>query len=182
MKRSYKKNSRVKRLVVLDFDETLFFTSVAIKRATKRLLGRKDLSITEIRKLPRDLKIKIYRLAYSRYRDHSIPNTKLLAHLSKYQKDYRRVILTARGEDLRNHTISLVKKHKIKIDGYHFRKDLSHKDEDWKLQKLKKFVKRYPIVELYEDKKENIDYIKNNINAQNIKYYLVTKRGARPYS
>jgi hypothetical protein len=165
------------KLIVLDFDETLFFTSGSLKRATMEIMGRSDLSKYQIRKLPREVKGPIYELAYSKYKQHSRPNEQLISHLNNSRKGYRIMVLSARGRNLRGHTLSLIKKHAIRIDGSSFRKDVASEDEEWKLQMLKRLAGRYALIELYEDKKDNIDYIKRHLNSKRIRFYLV-KRGS----
>lgn len=161
------------KLIVLDFDDTLFFTHGAIKGATKELFNRSDMGKEAVRKLPIKTKTRIYELAYSKYKHESRPNLQLLSHLKTSKKGYKIIVLTARSRKLNRHTTSLIKKHKIKISGFYSRADITEKDEEWKLKRLKQYAKKYALVEFYEDKKENIDYIKERMNADNVKFYLV---------
>ncbi|MDE1805096.1 MAG: hypothetical protein KGH59_04945, partial [Candidatus Micrarchaeota archaeon] len=61
-----------KELILVDFDNTLFFTDKTAILASKELLGLK-LTGTMVRMLPREIKSKVYELGYSKYRDHSVP-------------------------------------------------------------------------------------------------------------
>lgn len=169
------------KLVVLDFDDTLFFTQGSVTKATKELLNRTDLSKAQVRKLPKKTKSAVYELAYSKYKHHSKPNMKLVKFLEKSRKDWKIIVLTARGRTLHADTLSLIKKHKIRISGFYSRADIAGADEVWKLGRVKAYAKRYTEVELYEDKRENIEYIKQRIGSYNIKFYLVTKRAIRRY-
>lgn len=167
------------KLVVLDFDDTLFFTHGSIKKATKELFNRTDLSKAKVRKLPKKTKSQIYELAYSKYKHYSKPNLMLLKRLEKYEKGFKIVVLTARGKSLHTHTLALIKKHKIKIHGFYSRPNVQGEDEVWKLAQLRKYCKDYSETHIYEDKKDNIAYIKKHMKGYNIKFYLVTKKSIR---
>jgi len=169
-----------KKLIILDFDDTLFFTHGAVRKAAEELLGNKNLSKKQVRKLPTPTKTRVYSLAYSKYKHESKPNNLLLEHLRKSRKGYDIIVLTARLKSQHNNTLSLIEKHNIKIQGIQTRQDLAVQDEEWKLQKIKYYLKKYPRLELYEDKRENIVYIKNKVNSENIRYYLVTKNNIKP--
>jgi len=166
-------------LVVLDFDDTLFFTQQSLKLATKQLLKRTDLNKAAIRKMPNALKGRIYTLAYSKYKDYSKPNLALIKRLERLRKENAIIVLTARGPKLISHTRYLIDKHSIDLDGIYHRKNVNGMDEAWKMGQLKKYSKRYKTISLYEDKMENIAFIRAGLSSKKISYYLVTKSRIR---
>lgn len=162
-----------KDLILIDFDNTLFFTDKAIERASKEIL-RKKLDGKMIRKLPREIKSKIYGLAFSKHRDHSIPNTKLMNRIAK-KTDARIVILTARSKVVHRHVVHLLRKNGMTIPDIIYRKksEFSIPDEEWKKRKITEFSKRYNRIDLYEDKIDNIKYIKSGLDSKHINFFLV---------
>ncbi len=167
------------KLILLDFDDTLFFTHGAVRKAAEELLGRRNLSKRQIRKLPRPVKSKVYALAFSKYKHESKPNGLLLNRLRRSRKGYDVIVLTARLKNRHGDTLDLIKKHGVRIRGIDARRDLALPDEEWKLRKIKHYLKKYRALEFYEDKKDNIDYIRSRIGAGNICYYLVTKNSIK---
>lgn len=166
-------------LVVLDFDDTLFFTRQSLKFATKQLLKRTDLDKAAIRKMPNKVKGKIYTLAYSKYKDYSKPNLALIKRLEELRRENNIIVLTARGPKLIRHTSYLINKHSIVLDGVYHRKNVNGMDEAWKMGQLKKYLKSYKHISLYEDKAENIEFIRRALGSKKISYYLVTKARIR---
>jgi len=166
-------------LVALDFDGTLFFTQGSLDVAVKKLLNRTGMTRDEIRKLPKKVKGKIYDLGYSRYRSRGVPNKLLIKRIERLRKNNKIIVLTARSKKLRGHAEWLIKKHGITVDGVYHRENVNGMDEEWKLNMMKRFSKDYTAISLYEDKLENIEYIRKRLRFKNASYYLVTKRSIR---
>lgn len=166
-------------LIVLDFDDTLFFVQRSIKIATKKLLNRTDLNKEDIRRLPKKIKGRLYELAYSKYKNYSKPNLLLIKRLEKLRKDNKIIVLTARGNNLSKDTFQLIRKHSILIDRVYHRKDVNSEDELWKMKRLKNYSKFYRHVSLYEDKMENINFIRKALGSKKISYYYVTKKSIK---
>ncbi|MDG7045516.1 MAG: hypothetical protein JRN32_01705 [Nitrososphaerota archaeon] len=70
-------DNKGQRLMVVDFDNTLFFTDVCIKKASKEIVGR-ALGAKQVRKLDKKEKRLILNAAFSKYWKDSIPNRKML--------------------------------------------------------------------------------------------------------
>ena len=160
----------IDKVVFVDFDDTLFFTKHIVEEAAEIML-RKKLTKDEIRKLPRELKSKIYDKAFNEFYYKATPNFRLIEILKKYREiGYKIIILTARSENNRKITEELLIKYKVPYDGIITRSDLSIKDEEWK----SRIIRSYPAKEiiLFEDKIDNIEYILKNVNKQ-VKAYLV---------
>ena len=162
-----------KKLIVVDFDNTLFFTDGAAILAYEELHGSK-IEGKQLRKLPKPVKVNVYKLGYSKYRDFSVPNNKLIKRLAM-DSDAKVVILTARINDSHPHVKYLLKKHNVPISRiiYRLKKDLKMGDEQWKLGKLVPMMKRYEKVEIFEDKLDNIMHFKQNIASKNASFFLV---------
>ncbi len=163
------------KAIVSDFDDTLFFTDDCIKLASKDIV-KKELSRKEVRKLNKDLKTKIYKHAYSKHSDLLKPNLELISLYKQYlESKWQMIILSARGEGLLKYTESSLKKHKIPYNEVILRKDVSGKDEEWKNDMLRKLSEKYDEILYFDDKKENLDYIRERLNKDNVKCILVEK-------
>jgi len=165
-----------KRLVVLDFDGTLFFTDVPVSMAAKELLG-KPMAVSSVRKLSKSVKGKVYDLAFSKYTSKSRPNLLLINKIARQGPDHRIIVLTKRGDRRKPQTWDLIKANGIKfVEGIYSTDNFDIGDEQWKLQKMRAYLKKYQRISLYEDKKENIDYIKARLSSPKVSYYLVSRR------
>jgi hypothetical protein len=151
------------KIALVDFDNTLFFTDKPAMLATMELFG-KALGRDTVKNMDRGVKRQIYELAYSKYKWHSTPHSFLIRRL-KSKKGSKIVIMTARSVSLRSHTLDLIRKHGVRYDRLMLRdeKAMALKDEAWKLQQIKKFLKNYESVSYYDDKEENIAYVRKAI-------------------
>jgi hypothetical protein len=151
------------KVALVDFDNTLFFTGKPTRLATIEMFG-KALGRDTVRNMDRDVKRQIYELAHSKYKWHSTPHSFLIRRL-KLKKGSKIVIMTARSVSLRSHTLDLIRKHGVRYDRLMLRdeKAMALKDEEWKLQQIKKFLKNYESVSYYDDKEENIAYVRKAI-------------------
>jgi hypothetical protein len=128
-----------------------------------------------IRRLPKPMKGQIYKLAYSKYKNYSKPNILLIKRIEKLRKKNKIFVITARGNDLAKSTLELIKSHSIPMDEIYHRKNINGKDEVWKTGLLKDYSRLYNHISLYEDKMENIDFIRKRLCLKKISYYLVSK-------
>lgn len=168
-----------RKAIVSDFDNTLFFTDRCTYFASKEMFG-KPMGKKELRALPKEVKIKTYYLAYSKYDKYAKPNVRMKSILSKGNK-MDKIILTARFKDLKARTLKLLKKNGINFDKVIFRQ-LKYKrmpDEEWKRMSIKELSKEYDQINFYEDKSDNIEYISDRIVSKNINYFLVGKGSIR---
>lgn len=152
------------KIIVVDFDDTLFFTNECSRAACMEVLG-KPLPKALVRKLkPRSLKHKVYDLAVSKYGHLARPNTKLIRILSKSDRADV-VVLTARLARARRHTMMLLNKHGVRYSRVIFRPNrlVDSKDEEWKLGKLNGFARKYKEIDVYEDKIDNINCFKRGL-------------------
>ncbi|MDE1873811.1 MAG: hypothetical protein KGI04_01680 [Candidatus Micrarchaeota archaeon] len=149
--------------LLVDFDDTLFFTGGALPLATKDVLGKR-MARDEIRRLDRKTKHRIYEVAQTKYTGMSVPNRLMIWKLRRV-KNAEIVVMTARSAKLRGYTVRLLKKHNIRFDRLLMRdrKALLLRDEEWKLREIMKFLKAYANVSYYDDKIENISYAKARV-------------------
>lgn len=153
-----------KRSVALvDFDDSLFFTRHLVEYATKEMLG-KALALERVRKMDRLLKHKIYDLAQTKYGKHSRPNRLLIENL-KAAKNLEIVVMTARAATNRKVTLALIKKHNVPFNRLLMRnkKEIKMNDEEWKLRMIRNFLKRYDKINYYEDKLDNVLFVRHHI-------------------
>jgi len=173
--------------MVVDFDNTLFFTDGCIRKASKEIAG-KTLDSNEVRKLDKKEKGRILNVAFSKYWEDSIPNRKMLNLLkSNYKKpDMKVIILTARFSNNKKNTIKLLSKNKVPYNKLICRESKYRHvhDEEWKLLTLKNIIKttRPRSVELFEDKRENITHIMENMKNVEFASYMVGKESIVAFS
>lgn len=168
------------RLVLLDFDGTLFFTDKSVSMASKDILG-KALPKNKIRELPRRVKSRVYELGFSKYRDMGVPNGKLIDFIKQKRRNANIMVLTARFDGSKRDIIYLLKKGGVPDAKLVCRRraEMHMHDEDWKASMVKSLAKGYKHVELFEDKLENIRHIKSDTGADNIDFFLVRRNFIR---
>jgi len=169
------------KLLIVDFDGTIFSTDECSILAAKEILNKK-LTMEGIRKLPKPLKSKIYGLAFSKYNHKSIPNKKMIRILSK-NRNSRIIILTARKNDHVKYQKTVLAKNNVPD---HKRisstpSEFEMHDEEWKARKIKKLIANYRDIELYEDKKENIVHIMSNVRSIKLKSFIVSKNSVKRF-
>jgi hypothetical protein len=166
---------KVRSLLMVDLDDTLFFTEESIKKAAKEVLGREK-DHRAVRKMAREIKAQIYDLAHSKYINYSRVNP-TLAQLLGRSRDTRNVVFTARPTSLHKHTLSLIDTYGLNVHEVISRPDkhLGMKDEEWKLKKLKemKVLDKYDKIALFDDKIENIRHFREGLKSAKVDYYLV---------
>jgi hypothetical protein len=164
-----------RRVALVDLDGTLLFTEDAEGLAAQEVTGRR-LRRSSIRKLDRQTKHMIYSLAQSKYADKATPNEKLKKRLSRIDAA-NIVILTARHSDTRRHTVMALKKHGIVYGKLLCRSGKAKEldDEEWKLRVLKRYARAYGRVELYDDKADNLKYMRDRIGMPNVSFIKVSE-------
>lgn len=154
--------------IFVDFDDTLFFTKHLVEEVIKTELG--DISYEEFKKLPKQIKSKIYEKAFTEFYHKAKPNKKLIALLREYKnKGYTIIILTGRLENTREVTEKLLSLYNVPYDKLVMRSDLSKKDEEWKAEIIAKYKDKEKVI--FEDKLENILHIKEKVDS--IRAFLV---------
>jgi hypothetical protein len=177
--------------LVSDFDDTLFFNKKALISAAKDLyeivikekkeddktLNDLELTIGEGR-IPNGFskkwKSQLYALAYVKYSSELSPNEPLINYLGEFVKQGNKlIILSARGEEFRKQTEEMLNRYGLSYSKVILKENHELKDEEWKMQEIRKLSKRYSHLVLFEDKEENIRYIINNLKPENVEFYLV---------
>jgi hypothetical protein len=179
--------------IVSDFDDTIFFNKKALIHAAKDLYDNliKSKDPSQDYKLLSDLEITmeegkvakgfnkkwktdLYTLAYVKYCEELYPNEPLINYLNECVKQGSElIILSARGEEFRKETEELLNAYNLNYKLVILPKNHELKDEEWKLLEIKKLSDKYNHLSLFEDKEENIRYILNNLDINNIECYLV---------
>jgi hypothetical protein len=171
-----------KSAAIVDFDDTLFFVRRCIETASIEVIGHR-LSRAQVRKLmPKELRGRVYDVAFSKYSDLSVPNRELIGMLSKWKDSGISIlILTARPEKTKRETMMLLRKYRVPFHRIIFRdNELAYgRDEEWKLGKLKGIADKYDSVTIYEDKHDNIAYFRHGVaNPEKFRFVEVKeKRG-----
>ena len=185
--------------LVSDFDDTLFFNRSAIVSAAEDLYSiierekegdedykaMSDLEITAKEgRIPKGFskkwKNQLYTFAYAKYNDKLSPNNFLINYLNqRVTQGDKLIILSARGEEFRKQTEGLLNRYGVKYDEVILPENHRLNDEEWKLIEVRKLIKKYSHLALFEDKFENIQYIANGlgINENAVEFYLVNHSG-----
>lgn len=161
-----------RKLIVLDFDNTLFFADAANRKAAKELF-KKELTRGQIRKLPNAQKGDILALANSKYAHMLKPNSPLIRKIRRLALSHKVIILSARKIRKGDQTASLLERAGVKYDERHHRRNILIPDEEWKLRKIKALAKGYGQIEIYDDKRENLKYISKYIEKGGAHFYHV---------
>ncbi len=177
-KRRFKKLKR--RLIISDFDDTLFFTDKSMALATKEIAG-KELHGQEFRELDSGQKRRIFITAFRKYKEGLYPNEKLIQKYKElHDSGYELIIMSARGEELRPETQHGIETHRIPA-GRIVLADGRYKtsDREWKFGMLKELIEGYDEVLFFDDLIENIAYIQERFNGPKMRYFLVSKEGEK---
>ncbi len=176
------KNSRrsQRKLIISDFDDTLFFTDKSMALASKEITGR-ELVGQELIKLERTQKREVYLTAFRKYKESLYPNEKLILKYKKFHSSgYEIIVMSARGEELRVETKYGLEKYEIPSNRI-ILADTHYKisDGEWKLSMLNELVEGYDEVLFFDDRIDNIEYIKERFKDPKVRYFLVNKRGKK---
>ncbi len=155
---------RKENLVLVDFDNTLFFGDESLRHAERDMFGRL-LAKRELKSLDRRVRFKLHALAYTKYHHLIRPHREMIERVKKID-GAKTIIMSARGESLRALTEALLAEQEIKVDGLLLRnkQEMKMHDEEWKLMQVRHFMRRYRQLSAYEDKLENLEYIRRHIN------------------
>lgn len=166
------------RLVVLDFDGTLYFTSESARAAAKELYGITKISSHRYNSLPTKAKVAVDYLGYSKYASLSTLNAALVNYLGKSQAKTDFVVITGRDSKLRTPTLALTEKSGLMVKRAFFAPNMARHAMTWRLKTIKGLARGYKSVEIYDDRKDHLDYIAKNITHCN-KYQFYMVQGKR---
>ncbi len=162
-------------VALVDLDGTLLIVDRQISLASKEILG-KSLTPREVSGLPRREKHVVYTLAQSKYAYAAAANRAMKRRLDR-MRGVRIVILTARHSDVRKHTLASLRNAGVRYDAIVCRSGKARllEDEEWKLRVARRFAKRFRHVYLYDDKKDNLTYIKKRLKSRNVSLLRVSR-------
>jgi FMN phosphatase YigB (HAD superfamily) len=168
-----------KKIAVVDVDGTLVLTEDAQNAADIEVFGR-ALEHGEFRRLPRLERGKVHDLVATKYRRLLRPNTLLVDRLNNSKEDTIVAVLTGRWKNVEEDTRKTLDEIKLQYDALITNpngKETS--DEVFKLWVLSEIAKMFELIEVYEDKEENIAYFMKNLKQQaNERYafFIVVKK------
>jgi FMN phosphatase YigB (HAD superfamily) len=158
------------KIVLVDFDNTLFNTNPCVEAAIKEIWGI-EMSAEELRRVKKEGKSAVYSLAYTKYHHLALPNSPFIEYIKRKVKEGDKVfVLTARHCSVRNYVDFSLQSHGLIVNGIICRTDeeMKMRDEEWKYIIVKLFSGE---IEVYDDKEENLEYLKKlGVNAE---LYLV---------
>lgn len=166
------------KILLVDFDNTLFNTDPCVEQAALELWGQK-LTSEQVRKEKRPGKSAIYSLAYTKYHYLAEPNVDLIEYLKLRIKQGDKVfVLTARHCSVRSYVDFSLLSHGLIVNGVICRTDdeMKMKDEEWKAQIISIFKGD---VEVYDDREENLRFFYKSKLL--VKLFLVKNRVITPY-
>ena len=162
-------------VIVSDFDDTLFFINDSIRAASLEVIG-KEFNQHEVKKMSRDIKSKIYDTAHTKYWHKATANLPAIDYVKKLQAEgYETIIMSARGEEHRQIMAGMLSSVGLEYEEMILTPDHSISDEKWKLSEFEKLLDRYPKVMALEDRKENINYILDRVDAKRLEFYHVDR-------
>ncbi|BFI76683.1 hypothetical protein [Sulfurisphaera ohwakuensis] len=167
------------KILLVDYDNTLFNTNECVKASAKELWGI-EADSEEIRKIKREGKSAVYSLAYTKYSHLAKPNLKMINYIKDRIKEGDLVfVLTARHCSVRPYADFSLLSHGVIVSGIICRNDeeMRLKDEEWKAKIISLFKGE---IEVYDDKEENLIYFSKLF--KNIKYFLVKEDEIIPYN
>lgn len=166
------------KILLVDYDNTLFNTNECVKASAKELWGI-DINGEDIRKIKREGKSAVYSLAYTKYSHLAKPKVKVIEYVKKRIAEGDIVfVLTARHCSVRPYADFSLLSHGIIVSGIICRNDeeMRMRDEEWKAKIISLFDGE---IEVYDDKEENLKYFSRFF--KNVKYYLVKGEEIIPY-
>ncbi|MCL5009834.1 MAG: hypothetical protein M1433_02570 [Candidatus Parvarchaeota archaeon] len=172
--------SKRRRLLVLDFDDTLFFTEEALSLASEEVFGKR-IPVSEIRKMENAVKQPFYEHTAVKYKEYLKPNGRLIG-LSKTLKlkGYEVIVLSGRHEGQLEETKYSLDLHKIPYKAIILsKKGRTISNAEWKARALSEYIPRYHEILFFDDDIANIKFIKKKFAGKNIRFFLVNKRGER---
>lgn len=169
-----------KKLVVSDFDDTLFFTDKAFAAAGNEVIGRPVIN-TEVLKLEYEQRFAIFYRAFRKHKDLLYPNSKLIEkYLGLHSDGYEIIVMSARGEELRPETRHTLEKHSIPHSKLILSdNNYSISDMEWKLRALRGMTEGYDEILFFDDRPDSINYIRERLNDPRVKFFLVDKNGEK---
>ena len=105
----------VPKILLLDLDETIILNNGALAAAAKEVTSR-SLQDAEIRQIKDSSIIPIYHLAATKYMHLMVPNRIVTNLMASEADEASIVILTARAENLRDHTVTFLRRHSVTFD------------------------------------------------------------------
>ncbi len=169
-----------RKLIISDFDDTLFFTEHSIAFASHELFGV-GMTRKEVRNLDKPIISKIYDLAFSKYKDNLEPNTKLMDKYARMMTEgYEFMILSARGEQLREEVKYGLRLYDIKCEKIVLsNNDRRVSDEEWKSNFIKDYISDYDEILFFDDKIENLNMVREKVTDSRIRHFLVDRKGEK---
>jgi hypothetical protein len=169
-----------RKLIISDFDDTLFFTEHSIAFASHELFGV-VMTRKEVRNLDKPIISKIYDLAFSKYKDNLEPNTKLMDKYARMMTEgYEFMILSARGEQLREEVKYGLRLYDIKCEKIVLsNNDRRVSDEEWKSNFIKDYISDYDEILFFDDKIENLNMVREKVTDSRIRHFLVDRKGEK---
>jgi len=159
------------KILLVDYDNTLFDTNECVKASAKELWGL-DVDGEEVRKIKKEGKSAIYSLAYTKYSHLAKPNYTMINYVKDKVSEGNIVfVLTARHCSVRPYVDFSLLSHGIIVSGIICRnnEEMKMRDEEWKAKIIELFEGE---IEVYDDKEENLSYF-YNFYKNSIKYFLV---------
>lgn len=169
-----------KEVMFTDFDDTMFFTGNAIRRASKDITG-KEMLRSDVRKLEGDKKGKIYDLAITKYSNLMQENKTITQIMEAASTCMRVEILTANPdlEEIRESMKKLLFRYNVFYDCLIQRHEsyASASDQVWKMAYVNQEMRTYSKGYVYDDRLENLLYMKERIRQVEIEYiHVMTNR------
>jgi hypothetical protein len=148
--------------------------------AAQEIFGKINLTREDVHNLQRPLKTEVYSLGFSKYLHLSKPNEKLFRYIKNKKKGHEIMLLTANiqfsNQKFYNFIMQKIAEYGLHINMLKFKTfaEINEETHIWKFSAIQKILPQYKKIEFYENKEENIKYIKGETaSLKNILFYIV---------
>jgi len=164
-----------KKVAVFDYDDTIFFTDVALKLASKEAVN-KELTRSQIKKLSPDIITKIFTLAGKKYYPAYRLNKLVLDKCKRYRsKGYDIIVLTTRWSTLRRYTLKTLVNNNIPFQSLVLDKNGSTDGAKFKIDYLKSLLSRYNEIIFFDNSIKFIRKVNALPSLKRVSLYLVNR-------
>lgn len=162
------------KLAVFDLDDTLLLTGTVLFRAAEDVT-KKKLTREQIKKLPPEMRLKIFKYAIKNYRSKYRVNKAVFERYRRcVSNGYDIIIISSRWNDTRKYTKEILDKEKIKFKKLILSGRKWHSGLIFKRYYLNKLLKSYDEILFFDDSRKIIKSISGSRQFRRISTYLVS--------
>ena len=163
----------IKKIAIFDYDNTLFFTDAACKMASNDVLNKK-LTRSKIKKLPLDVRVKIFTLASRKYwKMYKVNNSVIERCQSLKLQGYYIIVISTRWNTVKRYTIKSLVKENIPFQKLVLDRKNSRDGEKFKINYLKSLLGKYEKYSFFDDSINIMQKLRKFPSFDKVSLYLV---------